>query len=129
MLRGDCRRVAEPLADIGQQIQVHNVTDPGAPPVNANGQVTGTLGALVAHYSYDAIGRLIARQTPWDSGRDSLRLEWFHHDGARRVQELVSSEVPVGQPLPLDLSSWPSGLATGRGCDFPAGTRSRTPCL
>ncbi|MFG0285957.1 MAG: hypothetical protein ACF8R7_16190 [Phycisphaerales bacterium JB039] len=41
----------------------------------------------IVHFTYDALGRLIARQAPWPGLPGEIRTEIYKHDGVRRIQE------------------------------------------
>jgi hypothetical protein len=41
----------------------------------------------IAHFTYDALGRLIAKQAPWPGMPSEVRTEIYLHDGVRRIQE------------------------------------------
>ncbi|MFN0010708.1 MAG: hypothetical protein ACKVS8_03590, partial [Phycisphaerales bacterium] len=68
------------------------------------------VGAWVAHYSYDALGRLCARQEPWDSTGATRRIETYVHDGVRRIHEEVADPTPGWTPPPAPP---PAGGGTG----------------
>jgi hypothetical protein len=58
-----------------------------------------TLGPLVKHYTYDAVGRLVRTQAPHpDVGSPVVRSERFYYDGIRRIQELAIDPLltPIG---------------------------------
>ncbi|MFG0285955.1 MAG: hypothetical protein ACF8R7_16180 [Phycisphaerales bacterium JB039] len=50
-----------------------------APGINPNNSIV--------HFTYDALGRLIARQAPWPGLPGEIRTEIYKHDGVRRIQE------------------------------------------
>jgi hypothetical protein len=54
-----------------------------------------TIGALVKHFSYDGLGRLIRTLSPYpEPGTTTLtRSERFYYDGIRRIQEVVVDPV------------------------------------
>jgi hypothetical protein len=63
------------------------------------------------HFTYDALGRLIASQRPWPSAPDEVRVTRYYYDGARRIQEVnidpieglqavAQSTVPAGGSPP-----------------------------
>ncbi len=60
-------------------------------------------GALVKHFKYDGLGRLVVTQSPYPSPTTttgSLRTERFYYDGIRRIQEVVIDPIPTkGQAL------------------------------
>lgn len=73
-----------------------------------------TIGAMVKHYAYDGLGRLIAAQSPYPwpgSGTDLVRTERYYYDGIRRIQEVVIDPVAsikfadeVGDPILSDIA-------------------------
>jgi len=79
----------------GRVVQVNQASVAGGSP----GGVTDTLtvGALVKHFTYDGVGRLIAVRSPrpGPSGANTsgsnvpVRDEHLYYDGIRRVQEVV----------------------------------------
>jgi uncharacterized protein RhaS with RHS repeats len=81
-------------------IQVNRATSDGHDPQ------TLTIGPLVKHYTYDAVGRLIRTQSPFpdpDTSTGEMRSERFYYDGIRRVQEwliggVVSLDGAEGDP-------------------------------
>lgn len=54
-----------------------------------------TPGPWIVRYVYDALGRLIEKQTPVIGGQSEIRREEYHYDGVRRIQELVRREATV----------------------------------
>lgn len=55
-------------------------------------------GAPVVAYAYDAFGRLAKRTAPWPSDASSHRVEVYHYDGVRRIQEVFSDPVQGTAP-------------------------------
>jgi YD repeat-containing protein len=79
--------------------------------------LSGTPGSWLAHYTYDALGRLIRKQTPVRNAstgtQTGIRTERYYYDGARRIQEVVAAPIELiepftgggsggGEPDPLD---------------------------
>ncbi len=74
------------------------------------------LGAKVAAFTYDGLGRLI-RTERWRSGGAS-QVEDYYYDGARRIQEV---ETTVGGPSPGTVTReyvWGPGYADEIVCQF-----------
>ncbi len=79
----------------GRLVQVRRA---GGVVANQSGGTLSDLssaGQLVAHYSYDALGRLIRVQRPEDADGDTLRVTDLYYDGARVVQEAAIANVPA----------------------------------
>jgi hypothetical protein len=73
-------------------------------------------GALVKHFTYDALGRLIRTQSPWPNPSEpdgTVRTERFYYDGIRRIQEVVIDPVRI-----IDLEGSGAGDA-GDGNEVP----------
>ncbi len=52
--------------------------------------------SLITHYTYDALGRLIRKQSPFPGGIDENRTEHYYYDGVRRIQEVFRDPILVG---------------------------------
>ena len=86
-------------------------TSPGTPGPGEPEAIAGELsftaaaGALVKHYTYDGLGRLIRTQSPWPNVEDGalsgeVRSERFYYDGIRRIQEVVTDPLlSIGELL------------------------------
>jgi YD repeat-containing protein len=63
----------------------------------------GTPGPWLAHYTYDALGRLIRKQTPVRNAstgtQTGIRTERYYYDGARRIQEVVAAPIELIEPF------------------------------
>lgn len=60
---------------------------------------TTSTGAPVVAYAYDAFGRLARRTAPWPTGT-AMRIEEYHYDGVRRIQEVFTDPVSAIPPWP-----------------------------
>ena len=66
------------------------VFDDGVPTFAHKGRLLSSPpspNASIAHFTYDALGRLIARQSPWPLVAGEIRTEIYLDDGVRRIQE------------------------------------------
>lgn len=55
-----------------------------------------TIGAMVKHFTYDGVGRLIRTESPYPNPSTTtgqLRTERFYYDGIRRIQEIVTDPI------------------------------------
>ncbi len=72
------------------------------PLENEDPQLEGAPGRWLVHYTYDALGRLIRKQTPIRDGSTgdelAVRTGRYFYDGARRVQEVVTDPVIAIEP-------------------------------
>ncbi|MBX3316536.1 MAG: hypothetical protein KF902_06695 [Phycisphaeraceae bacterium] len=75
------------------------------PPSNEQPELEGAPGDWLVHYTYDALGRLIRKQTPIRDGtvgganeQLAVRSERYFYDGARRIQEVVTDPIVIGDP-------------------------------
>jgi YD repeat-containing protein len=57
-------------------------------------------GNPVVAYTYDAFGRLAKRTAPWPSDATKQRIEEYHYDGVRRIQEVFHDPVHGTPPWP-----------------------------
>ncbi len=61
-------------------------------------------GDWLVHYTYDALGRLVRRQTPWPqagiAGNQQKRFEHYYYDGVRRIAEVFTDPLPTGDDEP-----------------------------
>jgi YD repeat-containing protein len=90
--------------------RVIEVRRKGTLSFDANGKPSGGVaGARIIHYTYDGLGRLIRAQRPMPDDVNPLaptrfRTERYFYDGVRRVQEVVTEDLPViviGDPIPM----------------------------
>jgi YD repeat-containing protein len=74
------------------------------PLENEEPELEGTPGRWLVHYTYDALGRLIRKQTPVRDGTTleqlALRTERYYYDGARRIQEVATEPIIDIDPEP-----------------------------
>jgi hypothetical protein len=65
---------------------------------DSQGKASGTAGALVAQFSYDGLGRLTRKLSPFPSTSD-YRTEHYYYDGVRRIQEVWSDPISAYSPF------------------------------
>ncbi len=80
-------------------VSVHNR---GGLTFNALGQASGTPGALVCEFSYDGLGRLARKLSPFPGYGGYWRTEHYFYDGVRRIQEVWSDPIASYSPFPSD---------------------------
>lgn len=83
------------------------ISDAGTLSIGSRGDLTGTPGPWLKHFTYDALGRLIRTQVPWPDPQLAIAAlsRRFYYDGGRRIQELITTPMPVdenGKPLTID---------------------------
>jgi YD repeat-containing protein len=104
----------------------------GSLAFDADGKPSGGVaGARIIHYTYDGLGRLIRAQRPMPDDVNPLaptrfRTERYFYDGVRRVQEVVTEDLPViviGDPIPMQGEAEATGepLPDGPGGEPPGG--------
>jgi RHS repeat-associated protein len=71
------------------------------------------LGDLVCRYAYDAMGRLMWKQTPINVGLTQLQRKDYYYDGVRRIQEVITRPRQIIEELPEEALD----LGTGEGND------------
>ncbi|MFN0131455.1 MAG: polymorphic toxin-type HINT domain-containing protein [Phycisphaerales bacterium] len=60
---------------------------------------SGTAGAEIAFFTYDALGRLIRKLSPFPGVSSTYRAEHYYYDGIRRVQEVLTDPIPNYSPF------------------------------
>ena len=96
----------------GRLIQVNQTTSlleapSSAPAPSPCPEGPFTIGAMIKHFTYDGLGRLVRVQSPWpdsDNASGGVRSERFYYDGARRIQELVTDPIAT-----IELLETPEG--------------------
>jgi YD repeat-containing protein len=83
------------------------VSGRGSLTFDMQGQPNGGLpGPWITQYSYDGVGRLIRKVSPWPSDATAQRTEHFYYDGVRRIQEVVIDPLlQVDEVEPVIVSS------------------------
>lgn len=80
--------------------RVASVHELGSLGFDASGApASGVPGDWRLHYTYDAIGRLICKQVPWNATTER-RVAFYHYDGVRRIQEVFKDPV-LGSIAPI----------------------------
>lgn len=101
----------------GRLIQVRHLGGVIFGPNGPDPQTLSLAGDLVVHYTYDAFGRMIRRQTP-SATTGRIRIEDSYYDGVRRIQDVVADvewlPTAEGEPLPMTAHTWQS---LGRAVD------------
>ncbi len=75
--------------------------------------ISGQLGDLICRYAYDAMGRLMWKQTPINVGLTQLQRKDYYYDGVRRIQEVISRPRQIIEEIPEEALD----LGTGEGND------------
>lgn len=63
------------------------------------GQYTGTAGSVICQFTFDGLGRLVRKLTPYPGYTNQWRTEHYYYDGVRRVQEVFSDPIASNSPF------------------------------
>jgi YD repeat-containing protein len=64
---------------------------------------TGAPGAWLVSYTYDGLGRLVRKLSPWPGTPTLQRTEHFYYDGIRRVSETITDPLLTDGEEPVDM--------------------------